>query len=475
MTMPWEDYQLNVSAGPWQDYKPNTYSQNVGQDWSNAENKIGQLWANQQTGEGQQINPASAGLQMLGTAAGAAYAPAGEAVKSVYNSLPDALTSPLNNVANTTIHGVKNAYAGGVSFLNDTSAGKSIGDYLMNSPHIQNGMQEVSDDAKALANILTLSKVKPALGDASMAIGDKLLDSGNAAQNAVNDSFIQKLVRPKETPTVQAENALRTVQIDGKNIYQPSSSELQMAKTVSDIPGTGNTLTPQGNLSAIIAERTKEAESLQQTLQKNGATVDIGNLQNNINQSMQNLSESPHVVGDGIKVKENIVNGMNKAILNNMNPNGTLSASGLLQARKDFDNALPPRVFNSPTDTAFTETAKEVRNMMNRTIAQADPAAGVADSLKKQSILYDAADNIAPKAAGEAPTAFGRAMQSIQPSNLVHAVGGAGAGAAVLAAAHYLPITPTMIGAAIAPVAAYKAVTAPTTRILLGKALGGGQ
>lgn len=453
-----------------------SYTQNVKQDFSDAKNKIGQLWANQQTGEGQQLNPVSTGLQMLGAAVGGAYAPIGEGVSRGYNSLPNEVTQPVNQAIGAASQAVGDTYKSGVSSFAETSAGKAIGDYLMNSPHIQNGMQEISDDAKALASILTMDKVKPALGDASMAVGDKLYYSGKGDQVAANQAHLKELVRPPETPTIKAENAKNTIQVNGKNIYQHTPDELQMAKTIGDIPSVGDSLTPQGNLSAIIAERTKEAQSLQGTLQKNGAQVDFQNFQNGIDTAVRNIKQNPLIVGEGKEVSESIINGMNKAILNNMSPNGEISAAGMLRARKDFDAALPNRVFNgSNADTALVATAKEMRRAMNNAIAHADPSADVATSLKKQAVLYDAADNIAPKAAGEASTPFKRGVQSMKPDNLVHAIGGAGAGAAALAAAHYLPISPTMIGAALAPVVAYKGITAPTTRVLLGKALGGGQ
>lgn len=475
MTMPWEDYQSNASTGPWLDYQPKTYTQNVGQDWSNAENKIGQLWANQQTGEGQQINPASTGLQMLGTAAGAVYAPAGEAAKSAYNSLPDAITQPINNAASSAMQTGQQAYATGVDKLANTRPGNEIGDYLMNSPHIQNGMQEVSDDAKALANLLTLSKAKEVSGDTSMAIGDKLVDSGEAAQDAAKQSYMQDLVRPKEIPTVQADNALRTIQVNGKNIYQPSAQEQQMAKNVSNIPGVSKSNSVQGNLSAIVSANKDEAAALQSRLQKNPVSVDLGDVQNGINKIIPDLKNHPYITGDGESAALKVVNMMNESVLKNAGQNGTITTANLLQARKDFDNGLPERIFTSPTDTATTVAAKSLRSMLNNIIATADPSADVLASLKKQSTLYDAADNIAPKAAGEAPTKLGRAMQSLSPSSMKGAISNAGLGAALLAGSHYISVPPAAVAGAAGVYGVSKAAMSPTTRVLLGKALGGGQ
>lgn len=452
--------KLNSSSG---------YAENVASDWNTAKNKIGEIWAN------KNLNPTSAGVQMLGTAAGGAFAPAAEAAKSGYNALPNEITHPINETAKSVIQGVEGAYKSGVSKLENTDVGKVAGDYLMNSPHIQSGMQEISDDAKALANILTLSKVKPALGTASEAAGDILYKSGKTAQETANQSHIQELVRPKETPTVKANNALRTKQINGKNVYQPTPGELEMAKTVSDIPGVGNNLSAQGNLGLVIDANKQEASALKTKLQKNNAQIDLGDIQSGINQSVDVLKNHPYVTGDGVPAAQNVINIMNKAILENASQDGKITAANLLQARKDFDEMLPPRIFTATTDTPVIVAAKEMRSMVNKIIASADPSADVLASLKKQTTLYDAADNIAHKAAGEAKTPLGRAAQKLSPNSMKDAIGGAGVGAAALAAAHYLPISPTVIGTALGAAGLYKGLTAPTLRIMAGKAMGGGQ
>jgi hypothetical protein len=470
----WQDsFQPTTSAGDWQSsFQPNTYSQNVGNDFTAAQNQIAQKWQSSQTPGG--LNPASAGVQMLSDAATGAYAPGIEAAKSAYHSLPDNITQPINNAASTASQAVQGAYQTGVNKLGETDTGKAIGDYLMNSPKLQAGMQETSDDAKALANLLTLGAGKAALGDASTVVGDAMYDSGEASSEAANKAYIQNLVRPKETPTQLAENAKNTVQIDGKNIYQPTPDEVRMAQTVGQIPGVGNSLTPQGNLSAIIAERDKEAQNLQATLSKNGAKVDIsGSLQPNIDQAVQTATNNPlTVVREGAEAHQGAIDSMNKAILNNMSPDGTLSAAGLLQARKDFDQMLPPRTFTGTSDTVLGNTAKQLRRAMNKTIGEADPSAGVAESLQKQSTLYDASDNIAPKAAGEAATPFLRTIAQYSP----HAVGGAiGVGMTDILAHTAPQAIPYVLGTALVGGTGYKAITSPATRKGLGFLMGGGQ
>lgn len=466
----WESsFQPASSPAYMASFQPDSYTQSIANDMGAATRKIGDIWAN------QDLNPASRGVQILATAGNAAFAPVNEAISRGYNSLPDKVTKPISNAISSGVGAISGAYHKGVDSLADTSQGKAIGDYLMDSPHAQKIMQEVSDDGKSLANVLTLGKIKPKIGELSEAAGNILYDSGKAVQDLAHQKYIQDLVLPKETPTVKADKALNTKQEDGKNIYQPSPAEVEMAKTVGEIPGIGKSLSPQGNLSKIVEANRNEANSLQETLQRNNVSVDLGIIQNGINQSMKNLADHPYVTGDGVPASLNVVKIMNKAILDNAEQNGTITTANLLKARKDFDKALPPRVFTSTTDTPVMVAAKEMRKTINEAIASADPSANVLESLKKQSVLYDAADNIAPKAAGEAITPFKRAMQAVSPHNLTEALGISGLGAGALAASHYVNIPPAALGMALTGAGIYKGIKAPTTRILLGKALGGGQ
>ena len=154
--------------------------------------------------------------------------------------------------------------------------------------------------------------------------------------------------------------------------------------------------------------------------------------------------------------------------------NNTPDASGLLQARKDFDAAVrgyKPKIFNSDVGSAMQDATLADRGAMNEMIAKAVPNVDVEGSLQRQSLLRSAADNIAPKAAQEAPTRFGRAIQAVSPHNMM-----AGAGTAALGdiLAH-AGVPPTVLGGAVGTYALGKAVRSPATGAALGKLLGGGQ
>jgi hypothetical protein len=447
---------------------PDGYAENVAEDWKNTQNKIGEIYAN------KDLNPASAGVQILGNAVGGAYAPVNEAVKSGYNALPTDVTQPINNTASAASEAVKGAYAQGVDKLANTDTGKAIGGYLMNSPHIQNGMQEVSDDAKAMGNILTMAKVKPALGEASEAAGNAVYQSGKAAQDAAHQSFVQDMVLPKKTPTVQADMALRTTQENGKNIYKPTPQETQVAATVSAIPGVSKSKSLQANLGIIKEANTAEADALKTKLKANDVAIPDDVIQGALVTIRNELPNATNISTPGEATIARVVN----AGLDHITANPQ-TASGMLEARKAFDRQIIREKGEGILDPAIesprSNAVAAVRQAMNKMVAEAVPSADVMTSLQKQNQMFTAMENIAPKAAGEAATRMGRIIQKASPHSFSAATGGLGLIGLGNIASHYIDVPPSAIGAGLVGAGAYKAARAPTTRIMLGKALGGGQ
>lgn len=473
----WQDsFQPNVSAGDWQSsFQPNGYIQNVSNDWNAAKNKIGQLWADQQTKPAnEQLNPVSTGVQMLGAASNGAFAPITEATKDVYNSLPNGITQPLNNTASNVGQGIKNAYAAGVDKLASTDSGKAIGDYLANSPHIQNGMQEVSDDAIALASTMVVSPIKTALGKASESAGDTIYDSGKAAQDAAHQKYVQDLILPKKTPTVQADMALRTSQVNGKNIYNPTTAEAQTATTVAQIPGLSKSNSMQANLAIIRDANRAEADALKEKLQASNVSIPDDTIQGALETIRNTLPKATNVTAPGDSTIARVVN----AGLDHITSQPQ-TAAGMLEARKAFDAQIIREkgegILDPAVESPRSNAVAAVRQAMNKMVSDAVPSADVLQSLKKQNQLFTAMDNIAPKAGSEAPTRLGRMMQKASPHGFSDAAGKIGAIGLADIASHYIHIPPEALAVALGGAGLYKGATHPMARVMLGKAMGGGQ
>lgn len=425
------------------------------------------------------IDPLSSALQVSSKALNAVYSPGGEAVKSGYNSLPDSITQPINKLASNAVNAVSGAYDTSVNKLSNTAVGQSIGNYLMDSPRIQSGMQIISDDAKAAANLLTLNPVQGTLTKA----GEPIYKSGQAAEDLANNNAIQKMVLPKETPKVAADNALRTTEVNGSKVYNPTSYEQKMAEAVSNVDGVKPSNTYQKNLNLIQNADKAEATSLKSNLDdlgnKYNLTYKPDYLNSKLDVSANQIASDAKLYGnDRASALEPFQVAKEIAAQNEQTP------SGLLKARQDFDNwasKYAPRVFDNATgiDNAKQAAVKAARNTMNDTISEIAPYEGVKESLTKQNLLKSAVENIAPKAAAQAPTKIGRAIQTVLPSNLkTTLLGVEGAQAAdMLTQAHPLiraAATPLIVGGG-ALYGANKLIRAPMTRKIIGNALGNGQ
>lgn len=147
--------------------EPN-YFERVSADIQQAGQKAGELLNNNQN-----MNPVASGIQLLGQGANIAVAPVAQAVRSGISALPDAVTQPIGRAAGAVSDTVKGAYQSGISSLAETGAGKAVGDYLMESPRVQAGLNELSDTAKAAGTIATTLPVGKAITSVTAPIAKK--------------------------------------------------------------------------------------------------------------------------------------------------------------------------------------------------------------------------------------------------------------------------------------------------------------
>lgn len=394
------DADLEKIAGP---EKPKGFLQRVNDDLTNRGKQFQQDAA--AYSDNQESLP-EATLNVTGkTLAGGLGDIIGEGVKSAASALPDSVkksaSSLIDYAANTDL-GKEIAQKAGVT-------ANTYKDVAAQYPRSTRALESIAD----IAGVLPASKAANASGKAMETAGDALESSGKKRSINAKTSFAQDLVLPKETPTVAADNAKRTTAggVFKADKYNPTPEEKAVATTVAALPvSKSNTL--QKNLNVIQDANTKEAQGLHNYLKQNDVPVDLQTVQTGLTNSLTKLGDSESVVGHEASV-QTLVKKLNKAILNNISPNGEITASGLFQARKDFDKSLAPRAFLAANDTALTVATRELRSMINGLVADAVPAAHVRASLAKQSNLFTAADNIAPKAAKQASTTLGRLSDKI--------------------------------------------------------------
>lgn len=420
--------------------------------------------------KGQQ-GVAQTALQMFGKVVGGSAGDImGDTASSLYHSLPD---SVLNYVSEKAGGAADTGIAKGLSSLAQWGS-QQYGDFKQANPNAARSVEAAAD----LANIAPLGEILGATGDVAKSAGGML---ETAAANQVKqraDSFAQDLVMPKMTPSVAEDSVDRTTQsgIFGNKTVNPTQQEKDMGQVVASIPEVKSGNTIQQNYNAIKKAVGTEASSLQSNLESSGILFPRTQTKSMLDGVVQHLGDETLLTGDAQNMAEKVVTQMGKFV--DANPS---TPAGLLQARKDLDSWITTQkgsgVFDPVKENAISTAVRAVRQGTNNFIAQKIPTADVLGSLNKQSLMYRAMDNIAPKASAEAKNSIGRMAQKIgnaipikgDMGKLAAAVAGTGITGALGAAAPALMTGAALTGAGL--YGATKIATSPITKNIIGKTL----
>lgn len=344
----------------------------------------------------------SSAYQTAGQAAGALGDIGFEAIKSV---TPEVIKKPL---------------AAGVEKIAGT---ETVQDLASKYRSWKEQNPEAAANLEATVNISTVLPigktaqvgVKEA-GKVAGKLGTKIEKGAIEATEQAKSSFAKDLVSPVKTKAVKEAEVARTTEtgkgIFKKSVITPTKYEQKAIDAVKNVEGISSKNTFQQNYNIIQSEVSNLAKKLESDLKANNFVISRKQIVANLEKAKNKLiAESPLITGDAEKMAGKLIEGAKKIINES---SGT--AEGILSARKKFDSwvkSQKPNVFDAKSEGALTIANREIRNVFNDMLERKAPNVGVKDSLSKQSALYTALENIAPKAAEEADSAIGRAMQSI--------------------------------------------------------------
>lgn len=343
---------------------------------------------------------------------------AGKFISSAVAAVPDAVLSmfgkgPLNvsktgtyqeDIAKTTGQ-VFDSAASGNPDTNASLAGKALG--------------ATADVVSGGADVLGLE----ALGEQGVKLASKV---GELLPNMSKDAAKEALdvVSPKLT-TKETEAALAQGRGQGGGLFSktkilPDTRTKQVAQAVTGIVKKG--ATGAENISRVRSALETEAENLKTQIK----SVDHPYTFKELSSKMNSIPEPISIKGTAFERQIGVVK---KAALDIAKKSGG-NVSNLLDARKEFDALVEkeyPNLYdreNAPMRNAITG----IRNAMNDFIEENLPDdVKFKDSLKKQSLYYDAIDNISGNSAIETKTTgFQRATSAIKK----HPVGALVTGAA---------------------------------------------
>lgn len=329
--------------------------------------------------------------------------------------------------------------------------------------------------------ITRLSKIMTKGEDTSLSniatkTGTAIEDSAAAQMKAQQAEFARELTRPERTATVKKAEVGRTTETGigpfKKSVVEPTPLEARMADEVSKIEGVSKSNTVQQNYNVVKDYVEGEASILQSELKANDFNYPKKELKARLNESKTTLMENPSLVGDNEKIADKLLNKF-YSMLDESSGKG----SDLLQLRKDFDswvsNQKGSNIFDPKTESAYSATLREIRQTINNFLDEKSPTVKVKESLRKQSALYSALDNMEVKAAKEADSAIGRTFQKVASalgtkSKAVQAI------AAVVGIGSVAAFAPAVAASTIPIFLMYKAgklILKPELRVAIGKLL----
>lgn len=386
------------------------FLQRFNQDIQRRVDMVGEIQRAMQDGE---QSTAEGYLQLAGkVGAGAVLDFVGEGINSVIDMTPETIKSGVGSAASAFL----NTDIGQAGLEAASDGVRNWEFFRLNNPRAARNIESVVNIGMLAAPPMRGAKPVMAGPPAPSLLqrGAQGLRSAAAGQESQRlTTFVQDLIRPKRTTAVKVDEVPRTTEagiLRNKEVAL-SPAEQRIAQVVESVPGVSPSNTLQGNYNAITQELSTEAQSLMGTLQQSPARISAREVEQSLNLAQQRLAQSPTIVGDAAKTAERLIDEAKRIVARN-----SPDSAGLLRSRQEFDRFVQSQksatVFDPALENALSLAVREVRQTMNALIEIKNPAVGVRESLGRQSSMYRALDNIAPKAADEYSNAALRAWQN---------------------------------------------------------------
>ena len=377
----------------------------VGERAQEREQRVQDIRAQEQTPVESVLQQAGQGAAFIGDIAGEALQEAGEGISAITpEPIKEFIGQEAKEIAETDIFqaGVKALQAGGEIYQK----------FKESNPRVARNLEAAVNVGLITAPAAGRAAPKPTGPTAIGKAADVVEDVAKKQTLQQKKGFVSDLIKPKQTPTVRAEQVGRTVEegILGRKRVIPSLKESSIIDEVAQLP-VDPKKSIQSNFNLIQSEIKKEALSLENSLKKHNVIFPRKEYNAQLRAAKESLSANPLLVGDAQKTAQRIINKMDSITKNNPS-----NALGLLKSRKQLDNWIKSQkggsIFDPKNENALSIALREIRNTTNDFIDSKATNVAVKQSLKKQSNLYGALDNIAPKAADEAGNILGRLVQN---------------------------------------------------------------
>lgn len=287
--------------------------------------------------------------------------------------------------------------------------------------------QGLNSQAQKIQNI-NLGKVTN-LQDYKQAISDAF---GKA-------DFIDKLLTPVETGktglnSIKSGKVQESTGLTGSRDFTGTIPNYDAMRTsLEKVPGVTSGNTVLQNINATHDAIITTAQDLRTQLEANGSSFTPAQFNKYMTKANSQIDDSL-LVGDAKETANKILNKFKSLVSEN-----GYTPSGLLDSRQQLDQWIQSQkgtsIFDPAKENAVSVALRAVRQGGNNFLAQQAPEVAVKDMLSHQTNLYNAIDNMAPKALKEGNSVVGRLVSKINKNPVISAAVGGAVGATVLGGA----------------------------------------
>lgn len=371
-----------------------SYSERVGQEYAQAGQNISQEWKKQ-----MEMTPETTGpLQFAGQSARTALRTAGEVAGAAFSPITEA---PI-------VRQTMDFIGKGIS---KTSIGQKIGELAQKYPNAAKDIEDIIN----LAGIGVGQAVeRPALQSTKSALegaGEKFVGGATNLQQKLatrSEKALDKNIIEAITPDLSKTKAAELIAKGGAKVERGTIFDAVSQKVTPRMKEIKDAIKPFYNKSATITENvnnirsalSNEAENLKSLIAENDHPYTFNELQSKLKKVELPISFK----NDATQAKT--LRDITDAFMRISRENGG-KISSLLDARKQFDALVEenfPNLYDKgrPTNTYYAVT--RTRNAINDFIESQLPDINYKNSLKKQSLYYDAIDSLSAKAGEELGT-----------------------------------------------------------------------
>jgi hypothetical protein len=262
-----------------------------------------------------------------------------------------------------------------------------------------------SDAATVASGVLPMTMGRTKVG---ANIAQRNLD----AKNKLRDVDIAKRWQP--TDIEKARGRITTHRL-GRDTYDPIDFEKQMYRDLADIDDLDPRAPYKKNYNSIEDEGERLRKELDERLLYEDQ-VPFNDVVDDVSGALKDITSSASLKGDAKKLATDIYDEF-RTRLDDLNESGSVRPGALLQLRRDIDRYVTggkKTAFDAEVVNAQQIALKAIRDRINDVVIKNTPDAKTRESLRRQSSLLSARDDILPYAKTESDNPFGRAVQRTQ-------------------------------------------------------------